>query len=387
LVYNLDLPKNNGELMVEILDTTLREGEQAPGVTFSLEEKLSIANLIDDFGVNIIEAGHPVVSEDVFNCVKIISNQGYNADILAHCRAKKEDIDLAISCDVDWVGIFFCVSKNRLNQHFKLELNKAIDRISSTISYAKDHGLKVRYTPEDATRTEYENLILASRAAVNAGADRISIADTVGAMTPVKIYNLVKKIREDLNVKINVHCHNDLGLATANSLAAYEAGATLIDVTVNGIGERVGITPLSEICLALNCIYKIRNNWKLENLSQISNVVSNYSGINISPNMPIVGENAFLHKAGLHVSAVLNNPSHYELFPAELIGRKRDFILDKMSGAQTVRNKLEKMKVSADKDDVERILNYAKLKSKGKVTDNEILSFISDNRNENIMFQ
>jgi 2-isopropylmalate synthase len=373
--------------MVEILDTTLREGEQAPGVTFSTEEKLSIANLIDDFGVNIIEAGHPVVSDDVFRGVKNISNQGYNADILAHCRAKKEDIDLAISCDVDWVGIFFCVSEKRLEEHFKLDFEKAIDQISKAISYAKDHGLKVRYTPEDSTRTEYENLMLASRAAVDAGADRISIADTVGAMTPVKIYNLVKKIREDLNVKINVHCHNDLGLATANSLAAYEAGATLIDVTVNGIGERVGITPLSEICLALNCIYKIKNNWKLENLSQISQIVSNYSGVDISPNMPIVGENAFLHKAGLHVSAVLNNPSHYELFPAELVGRKRDFILDKMSGVQTVRNKLEKMKLSAEKDDVEKILNYAKLKSKGKITDNEILSFLSDNRNENIMFQ
>ena len=373
--------------MVEILDTTLREGEQAPGVTFSIEEKLSIATLIDDFGVDIIEAGHPVVSDDVFKSVKIISNQGYNADILAHCRAKKEDIDLAISCDVDWVGIFFCVSKNRLNQHFKIDIKKAINQISSTISYAKDHGLKVRYTPEDATRTEYENLISVSSAAVDAGADRISIADTVGAMTPVRIYNLIKKIKKDLNVKINVHCHNDLGLATANSLAAYEAGASLIDVTVNGIGERVGITSLSELCLALDCIYKIKNNWKLENLTQISQMVSNYSGIDIPANMPIVGENAFLHKAGLHVSAVINNPSHYELFPAELVGRKRDFVLDKMSGVHTVKKKLEKMNLSAQKDDVKKILNYAKLKSKGKVTENEILNFLSDNRNENIMFQ
>jgi 2-isopropylmalate synthase len=373
--------------MVEILDTTLREGEQAPGVTFSIEEKLSIANLIDDFGVDIIEAGHPVVSEDVFRSVKEISNQGYNADILAHCRARKEDIDFAISCDVDCVGIFYCVSEKRLEQYFKTDLEKAIDQISSTISYAKDHGLKVRYTPEDSTRTEYENLIKVSKEAINAGADRISIADTVGAMTPINMYNLIKKIKEDLNVKINVHCHNDLGLATANALAAYEAGATLIDVTVNGIGERVGITSLSEICLALNCVYKIKNNWKLENLSQISQLVSDYSGVNIPPNMPIVGGNAFLHKAGLHVSAVVNNPSHYELFPADLIGRKRDFILDKMSGVQTVRKKLKEMNLSTDKVDVEKILNYAKLKSKGKVTDSEILNFLAENRNENIMFQ
>lgn len=373
--------------MVEILDTTLREGEQTPGVTFSVEEKLTIANLIDDFGVDIIEAGHPVVSEDVFRSVKLISNQGHNADILAHCRAKKEDINDAISCDVDWVGIFFCVSKKRLKQHFKLDLEKAIDLITNTIEYAKDHGLKVRYTPEDTTRTEYEILIKVSKAAVEAGADRISIADTVGAMTPINMYNFVKKMKADLNVKLNAHCHNDLGLATANSLAAYEAGVTLIDVTINGIGERVGITPLSEICLALNCFYQVQNNWKLGKLTQISQMVSEYSGISIPPNMPIVGENAFLHKAGLHVSAVVNNPSHYELFPAELIGRKRNFILDKMAGVHTVRQKLEEMNLEANNDDVQKIINYAKLKKKGTVTENEILDIFKDDQNANIMFQ
>jgi 2-isopropylmalate synthase len=373
--------------MVEILDSTLREGEQAPGVNFSIDEKLSIASLLDDFGVDIIEVGHPVVSKDIFDSVKLISNQGYKADILAHCRAKKEDIDKAISCDVDWIGIFFCVSKKRLSQHFKIDLKKAIDQITNNISYAKDHGLKIRYTPEDSTRTEYENLILVSRAAIDAGANRISIADTVGAFTPIKMYNFIKKLKSDLNVKLNVHCHNDLGLATANSLAAYEAGASLIDVTVNGIGERVGITPLSEICLTLNCIHQIKNNWKLDKLTQISEKVSEYSGINIPSNMPIVGKNAFLHKAGLHVSAVINNPSHYELFPAELIGRKRDYILDKMSGVHTVRKKLEKMKLAANQDDVERILNYAKLKRKGIVSDNEILNFFTEHVNENIMFQ
>jgi len=311
--------------MIEILDTTLREGEQSPGVTFSVEEKLSIANLLDEFGVNIIEAGHPKVSGDVFRSVKLIANQGYKAEILVHCRAKKEDIDAAVNCDVDWIGIFYCVSDRRLKEYFKSDLENAIDQIINAIEYAKDHGLKVRYTPEDATRTEYDSLIKASKAAIDAGANRISIADTVGAMTPIKIYTLVKKLKVDLNIKLNVHCHNDLGLATANSLAAYEAGATLIDVTVNGIGERVGITRLSEICLALNCFYQVINDWKLEKLTHISKIVSEYSGINIPPNAPIVGENTFVHNAGLHVSAVLNNPNHYEIFPAEIVGQKKKF--------------------------------------------------------------
>jgi len=373
--------------MVEILDTTLREGEQTPGVTFSVDEKLTIANLLDDFGVNIIEAGHPIVSNDVFRSIKQITNQGYKAKILAHCRAKKEDIDSAISCDAEWVGIFFCVSEQRLKQHFKLDLNSAINQITESIEYAKDHGLKVRYTPEDTTRTEYNSVIKASKAAVNAGADRISIADTVGAMTPIKMYNFVKKLKIDLKVDLNVHCHNDLGLATANSLAAYEAGAKMIDVTVNGIGERVGITSLSEICLALNCFYRVKNNWKLDKLTQISQKVSEFSGMNIPPNTPIVGKNAFLHKAGLHVSAILNNPKHYEIFPAELVGQKRDVVLDKMASKHTVRQKLEEMNLKADDDNINKIINYAKLKEKGTVTKNEIFDIFSNYQDVNIMFQ
>ncbi|MFW6122303.1 MAG: homocitrate synthase [Petrotogales bacterium] len=364
--------------MVEILDSTLREGEQTPGVTFSVEEKITIANLLDEFGVDIIEAGHPRVSEDILKGVKKISNQGYKAEILAHCRAMNRDIDIARSCDVDWVGIFFCVSNQRLEQQFRSNLNKAIDLVTSAIEHAKEQGLKVRYTPEDATRTEYASLIKVSKAAIEAGAERISIADTVGAMTPIKMYALVKKLKSDLKIKLNVHCHNDLGLATANSLAAYEAGATLIDVSVNGIGERAGITSLSELCLALHSIYKTKNNWKLEILPELSQKVSELSGINIPPNTPIVGKNAFLHKAGLHVAAVLNNPKHYELIPAELVGRERNFVLDKMASIQTIKQRLEQMKIADCDDYVTKIMNYAKSKEKGTVSDSEINWLLSN---------
>jgi len=315
--------------VIEILDSTLREGEQTPGVTFSVEEKLIIANLLNEFGVDIIEAGHPRVSEDICRAVKEISNQGFSANILAHCRAIKEDVDIARLCDVDWVGIFFCVSNQRLEQQFRSNLDKALDLITSSIEYAKDHGLKVRYTLEDAVRTEYDSLIKVSKAAVEAGADRISIADTVGAITPSKMYNLILRLKSDVKAKFNVHCHNDLGLATANALAAYEAGVSIIDVSVNGLGERVGITPLSELCLALYSLYGVKNKWNLELIPKISQKVSEFSGLDISPTSPIVGENAFVHNAGLHVAAVLHNPVHYEVFPAEIIGRNRKFVLDK----------------------------------------------------------
>jgi len=363
--------------MVEILDSTLREGEQTPGVTFSVEEKINIASLLDDFGVDIIEAGHPCVSEDICRGVKEISNQGYNAKILAHSRAMKKDIDVARSCDVDWVGIFFCISNERLEQQFRMNLNEAIDLITSTIEYAKDHGLKVRYTPEDTVRTDYISLVKISKAAKEAGVDRISIADTVGAMTPIKMYDFVRRFKSDIKIKLNVHCHNDLGLATANSLAAYEAGASLIDVSVNGIGERVGITSLSELCLALHCLYGIKNNWKLEMIPEISKKVSEFSGLDISPNAPIVGSNAFLHNAGLHVSAVLLDPKYYEVIPAEIVGRRRDFVLGKMAGNQTIKQKLKDMEINTCNDNISKIKHYVKSKEKGIISNNEIMGLLN----------
>ena len=373
--------------MIKILDSTLREGEQTPGVTFSVNEKIIIADLLDTFKVDIIEAGHPRVSEDIFQGVKTIANQGYNAEVLAHCRAMKEDIDIALSCDVDWVGIFFCVSNKRIEQQFRTNLEKAINKITSTIEYAKDHGLKIRYTPEDAVRTEYNSLIAVSKAAVQAGADRISIADTAGAMTPLEMYKLISKLKRDLDVELNVHCHNDLGLATANALAAFEAGASLIDVTVNGIGERTGISSLSEICIALHSIYKVKNNWNLELIPELSRKVSEFSGIKISQNAPVVGENAFVHNAGLHVAAVLHDPSFYEVFPAELIGRSRSFILDKMASIKTIEKKLEQVGVNVCKNNVSRVVNYVKSKEKGTISDEELLGLFGFRNIEDFMYQ
>jgi len=373
--------------MIQILDSTLREGEQTPGVTFSLEEKLKIANYLDNFGIDIIEAGHPRVSKDIFDTVKKISNEGLNAEILAHCRAVNEDIDIARKCDVDWVGIFFCVSNKRLEKQFHSNIDKAINLVTNTIEYAKSYGLKVRYTPEDAVRTDYYSLLKISRAAVQAGADKISIADTVGAMTPSKIYDLISKIKSDLNIELNVHCHNDLGLATANSLAAYEAGATTIDVSVNGLGERVGIAPLSEICVALHCSYGIKNRWKLNMLPKISEYVSKVSGIIIPQNLPIVGQNAFTHNAGLHVAAVLNDPSFYEFIPAELVGKKRNFVLDKMASTHTIKHKLKEMNFKTDQNNIIKLMNYAKSKEKGAVTNYEIISLLNESEINKIAYQ
>lgn len=373
--------------MVKILDTTLREGEQTPGVTFSKNERIVIAKLLDEFGVDIIEAGHPKVSADIYQSIKDITRQGLNAEILAHCRALKEDIDAAIQCDVDWVGIFYCISKKRLEKMFKTSLYESTEQIVSTIEYAKDHGLLVRFTPEDSFRTDYDSLIYTCKKAISSKVDRISIADTVGVMTPTGIYKFIKKLKKDLDIELNIHCHNDLGLATANALAAFEGGASLIDVTVNGLGERTGIPSISEICIALDTIYKVENNWYLELISELSAVVSKFSGINISPNTPIIGKNAFTHNAGLHVAAVIEDPSFYEVFPAELIGRNRSFILDKMAGVSTIKQKLIQFGIPISKDNISKVLNYSKLKEKGAISDNELMTLFDDTIFTNISYQ
>ena len=373
--------------MVEILDTTLREGEQTPNVTFTIDEKIEIANLLDDFGVDIIEAGHPRVSKDIYRSVKAIANQGYKAEILAHCRSILEDIDIALSCDVDWVGIFFCVSNKRVEKQFRKNIDSIINQIAGTIQYAKDHGLKVRYTPEDTVRTEYDTLIRVSKAAIDSEVDRISIADTVGAMTPLKMYEFINNIKNDLDVKLNIHCHNDLGMATANAIAAYEAGVDLIDVTVNGLGERVGITPLHELCLTLHSLFGIKNNWKFEILTELSQKVSRYSGLKLAKNTPIVGENAFTHNAGLHVAAVLHNPEFYEVFPAELIGKKRRFILDKMASIHTIKRKLEDIGVNSCDENINKILNQVKYMEKGSISDEELIHIFNENHFEKNMYQ
>lgn len=368
--------------MVEILDTTLREGEQTPGVTFSINEKIEIANLLDRFGVNIIEAGHPSVSKDVFAGIKELARQGYDAEILAHTRAIKEDIDLALSCDVDWIGIFLCMDENRLTKQFNINLDEAVKKVTRCVEYAKDNGLKVRFTPEDTIRTDFSSIKKIIKSIEQVDVDRISIADTVGISTPFYMYNFVKKIKSTTNIKLNVHCHNDLGLATANSLAAFEAGVSMIDVSVNGLGERVGIAPLSEVCMILKHLYDVQNDWKLDMIPKISKKVEDFSGLKLTKNSPIVGENAFKHKAGLHVTAVLKDPIFYEPFPAELVGRKREFTLDKMAGKQSVRKKIENLGLSGCKDEG-KILEYAKSKDKGEVSDNEIFQILGYNKTGN----
>jgi 2-isopropylmalate synthase len=336
--------------MLQILDSTLREGEQTPGVYFNKHIKLAIAEILEDIGIDIIEAGHPVVTTEIYSAVNSIAHRVKKSIVGAHARSIKKDIDLALECGVNFIGIFYCVSDERLDTVFNKTLDDAIIQISDTIKYAKSRNpdLLIRYTPEDTVRSQFENVVKASSAAIEAGADIISIADTTGYMVPGterSMYDYVIRLKEEFNkrkltAKIAVHCHNDRGLALANALDAYRAGAEIIDASVLGLGERAGIVDLSQLMTIFKIDYKI-DKWKLNRLPELYELVSKFSGISIPDNFPLVGKNSFTHCAGVHTHAAAINPMHYENLDPRLFGRERHFALDHMSGLASIKYALK----------------------------------------------
>ena len=366
--------------MLQILDSTLREGEQTPGVYFDKHIKLAIAKMLDDIGVNIIETGHPSVTQEIHDSVQIIAHNNFKAVIGAHARSLKSDVELALNCGVDFIGIFYCVSDDRLNTVFNKELDEAILQITNVIKFAKSVNpeIIIRYTPEDTVRSEFSNVVAASVAAVKAGADVISVADTTGYMIPGtdrSMFDYISKLKlelnlQDLHPKIAVHCHNDRGFALANAIDAYRAGAEIIDASVLGLGERAGIVDLAQLMLVLSTDFGF-SNWKLDKLDELYKFVSLHSGVPIPRNYPIVGKHAFTHCAGVHTHAAAINPTHYESLNPELLGKERTFSLDHMSGIASLKYALSLI----NEDDLLKELQLEVLKEvknigqKGKVVE------------------
>ena len=356
--------------MVQILDSTLREGEQTPGVCFPVYAKLAIANALDAIGVDVIEAGHPVVSPKIEQAVRRLTANPHKAKIAAHARTLRQDVDLALDCHVDFLGVFYCVSDGRLNGVYSRNLATAVEQISTVVGYARSKApaLMIRYTPEDTVRSEWGNVVAAATAAVQAGADVISIADTTGIMVPHhrSLYDYVLRLREALakngcEPKIAVHCHNDRGLAVSNALAAYQAGADIIDCTVLGLGERAGIVDLAQLMVVLSADFGV-DRWDLTALPKLYNLVSTYSGVPIPPGYPIVGAQAFTHCAGVHTHAATKNAVHYQSLDPTIVGRTMSVALDHMSGRSSVQYALEQIGEAADDAElVDEILAQVKL--------------------------
>jgi 2-isopropylmalate synthase len=357
--------------MVQILDATLREGEQTPGVYFPSHIKLAIAQLLDEIGIDIIETGHPLVTKEIEQAVQQIAHSNIRAKVGAHARSLKKDVDKALECGVEFLGIFYCVSDERLEGVFKKDLGQAITEITTMIRYAKEQNpnLMIRYTPEDTVRSEFKNVIEAATAAVHAGADIISIADTTGFMVPGtkgNMFDYVTKLRTELAAhgaqpKIAVHCHNDKGCALGNALDAYRAGADIIDVSVLGLGERAGIVDLAQLLTTLKQNFDVENDWDLHKLTELYELVSQHAGVPIPVHFPIMGANAFTHCAGVHTQAATQNPTHYQSLDPESVGRETKISLDHMSGIASITHALEQIgETTNDRDFTLQVLNRVK---------------------------
>lgn len=345
---------------VKIYDTTLRDGEQTPGVKFTKEQKVQIAQKLDELGVDTIEAGFPVISSYDEEAVKAVASERLSADVICLCRSKQKDIDAALKADVDGVIIFLAVSDLHLKYKLHTDLMAAINMAAESIAYAKSHGLFVQLSAEDATRTSMESLTALYSAAEESGADRLGIADTTGCIRPRAMHYLIESLRKKFDLELSVHCHNDFGLAVANSLAAYEAGIDTISVSVNGLGERCGNASLEEVVMSLYALYGVDLKFNIQILKELSEIVSKFSGIPIPINKPIVGANAFRHESGIHVAAIMKNPFTYESYEPQLVGQERKLVFGRHSGTDGVRLKIESLGYKITDEDLAEIMKRLK---------------------------
>jgi D-citramalate synthase len=332
-----------------------------------------IARKIDSLGVDIIEAGSAITSDGERASIKEITKAGLNAQICSYCRIKKEDIDAALSCDVASIHLVVPVSDLHIQHKLKKDRDSVREMAVEMTEYAKSHGLIVELSGEDASRADLEYLKSVYNAGIDAGADRLCFCDTVGILLPENTYEIFSDLSQ-LRAPISIHCHNDFGMATANTISALRAGASQAHVTINGIGERAGNTSLEEVVMVLYSLYKQKTKIDIKGLYTTSHLVSRLSGIPVSPNKSIVGGNAFTHEAGIHVHGLLANTATYEPITPELVGRERKIILGKHAGRSSVVLALKELGLLAnDKQIDEIVIRMKELGDKGKrVTDADL---------------
>ncbi len=364
----------------------MRDGEQTPGVSLTPEEKLEVALALDDLGVDVIEAGFPITSSGEANSVKDIARAvrdikgSVKSEVCALARSTQKDIDLAADLGVDTIHVFIATSP--LHRKYKLRMSKGevLERAVKAVEYAKSRGVNVEFSAEDATRTELDFLIEIFKAAEEAGADRIDIPDTVGVMSPPAMRSLVSIVVRELRVPVSVHCHNDFGLAVANSLAGIEAGAQQAHVTVNGIGERAGNASLEQFVTSLHFLYGIKMRIDFSKLRSVSELVERLTGIQFPPNSPIVGDNAFSHESGIHVHGILGHPSTYEPLSPEIVGMQRRIILGKHTGRHAVEKAVKQLGYDVSKEKLDLIV--AKIKEMGdkgiKITERRFSRIVAE---------
>jgi 2-isopropylmalate synthase len=370
---------NKTSKRIRIFDTTLRDGEQTPGVSLTADDKMDIARQLSKLGVDTIEAGFPSSSEGEKKVVKDIAKAGLTSEICALSRATKGDIDAAIDCDVDLIHVFIPTSPVQMKYAVNLTPEQVLSATVESIEHVKKHGLKCEFSPMDATRSEMPFLKQVCQAAEKAGMDSLNVPDTVGIMIPKTTIKLIEELRTVIKVPISTHCHDDFGLAVANSLAAVEAGAAQVHVAINGLGERAGNASLEEVVMALHEIYKYKTGVNTRLLYSTSRMVASLTGIGVQANKAIVGENAFAHESGIHTRGVTEKPLTFEPIKPELVGRTRKLVAGKLAGTSGIKAELEEVGVHPTEEQLKEIVQRVKeLGDKGKmVTDADLLALSS----------
>ena len=383
--------------VVEFLDTSLRDGEQTPGVNFSIKEKVAIARQLEKWGISAIEAGFPAASPDSFTAVKEIAKAMKKTAVTGLARSVKSDIDACYEAlkDAKYPQIHVFIATSSIHREFKLNKSKEeiLEAISEHVSYARSKFEVVEFSPEDATRTELDFLLQVVQTAVDSGATYINIPDTVGFTTPEEYGSIFKylidNVQTDRQIIYSPHCHDDLGMAVANSLAAVKNGAGRVEGTINGIGERAGNAALEEIAVALNIrqdYYQAETSIVLNETINTSEMVSRFSGIPVPKNKAVVGGNAFSHESGIHQDGVLKNPLTYEIITPELVGVKSNSLpLGKLSGRHAFVEKLRDLALDFTDEDIKPL--FAKFKAladkKQEVTDADIRALVAGTMVEN----
>ncbi|ACL77722.1 2-isopropylmalate synthase [Ruminiclostridium cellulolyticum] len=378
---------------IKIFDTTLRDGEQTPGVNLNLQEKLEIAKQLVRLGVDVIEGGFAIASPGDFESIMTLSRNLKGVTIASLCRSVEKDIDRAWEAvqyaESPRIHTFIATSDIHMKYKLKMTEEEVLERAVSMVKRAKGYCSNVEFSAEDASRTREEFLYRVVEAVIKAGATTVNIPDTVGYSTPLEFGRLIRNIRNNVpnidKADISVHCHNDLGLAVANSLAAVENGAVQVECTINGLGERAGNAALEEIIMGINTrkdYYDITHRIDTTQIYRASRLVSSLTGVNVQPNKAIVGANAFAHESGIHQHGVLSEKTTYEIMTPESVGMGTNrMVLGKLSGRHAFEDRLKEMGYSLSDEEVKTA--FAKFKDladkKKVVTDKDIEALVDEN--------